>query len=255
MKDKEKILKIMDEHYPELAVMLIKEILTEDEEEPTKKNKILKVINVFETGKIEGDYSKISIFSDGPNNIKQITYGVRQTTEFGNLPDLIKDYVGSNGEFSEDLAPYKDRIGQKPSLHPNSEFKRLLKLAGEDPVMRKCQDKFFDEKYWKRAENWFKENGFTSPLSMLVILDSYVHSGSILGFLRKRFSERPPASGGDERKWIEEYVNTRHKWLATHSSRPILRNTIYRTNCFKDIIRRGDWGLEEPINANGIIVD
>jgi hypothetical protein len=30
------------------------------------------------------------------------------------------------------------------------------------------------------ACEWFKKNGFTLPLSMLVIYDSYIHSGGIL---------------------------------------------------------------------------
>jgi hypothetical protein len=34
----------------------------------------IRVINVFETGKVEGDYGAISLFHDGPNRIQQVTY-------------------------------------------------------------------------------------------------------------------------------------------------------------------------------------
>src|SRR5215470_12651723 len=52
-----------------------------------------RVINVFETGSIQGNYAAISIFNDGPHDIRQITYGRSQTTEYGNLPELVRMYV------------------------------------------------------------------------------------------------------------------------------------------------------------------
>ena len=55
-----------------------------------KKDKIQSILNVFETGKPDGDYSNVTIFSDGPKGIRQITYGKSQTTEWGNLNKLIK---------------------------------------------------------------------------------------------------------------------------------------------------------------------
>jgi len=59
--------------------------------------------------------------------------------------------------------------------------------------MRQVQDVFFDKRYFQPAMTWADSNGFALPLSALVIYDSFVHSASILGFLRKRFPEEPPA--------------------------------------------------------------
>jgi chitosanase len=101
---------------------------------------------------------------------------------------------------------------------------------------------------------WCDDNGFTLPLSALVIYDSFIHSGSILGFLRKRFPEMPPAKGGDEKRWIGQYVNARHQWLAT-AENVVLHKTIYRTACFKSEIARGNWDLSQlPIKAHGVEV-
>jgi hypothetical protein len=38
---------------------------------------------VFETGSVQGDYSIIAIFPDGPSQIEQVTYWRSQTTEYG----------------------------------------------------------------------------------------------------------------------------------------------------------------------------
>jgi chitosanase len=209
------------------------------------------VINVFETGSVQGDYAAISIFNDGPNRMRQITYGRSQTTEYGHLEALISMYVNADGLFSNQLRPYIAKIGEVP-LVDDSQFKQLLRDAGRnDPKMREVQDDFFDKKYFQPAMAWATANGFTLPLSALVIYDSFIHSGGILWFLRKRFLETPPANGGNEKRWVQEYVVTRQHWLETHSNTD-LHATVYRTGCFLREIDRDDWFLDKlPIETQG----
>ena len=213
------------------------------------KNKIQKIVNVFESGKPEGDYGCISLYEDGPNGIKQITYGKSQTTEWGNLASLIKLYIAHEGEFAENFEPYVDNIGFK-SFVSDKDFIHLLKRASEDPIMRKTQDEFFDVHYWGPALNWFNKNEFKLNLSMLVIYDSFIHSGSILKFLRNKFDESVPVNGGNEKKWILEYVKARHQWLKNHSVK-ILNKTIYRTQDFQNAISSENWDLSKEFVANG----
>ena len=220
---------------------------------PQQKRICERVLNAFETGSADGDYSNISIFRDGPGRIRQITYGRSQTTEYGNLRELIEMYVAAKGQHSSDLKPYVSKIG-KTALVDDAAFLKLLKTAGKDVVMRNTQDVFFDQRYFQRAMKWASDQEFVEPLSGLVIYDSFIHSGSIPGFLRRSFAASPPVEGGDERKWIDQYVNARENWLANHSNK-ILQKTIYRTKCFKAEIARKNWDLSQlPINANGVIV-
>lgn len=254
MKDKEKILQIIEENYPEIAVMLIKELLEQEQEDPLKINKIKKILTVWEQGSIKPDYSAIYVYNDGPNDIKQLTlsYGF---TEFGTLKKLVKNYADNpSGEYSDEFKKWSERIGEKPSIHSNTEFKNLLKKAGQDPIMQYEQDKLFEKVYIQPAIDWFKENGFTKPLSLLSIANEYLHSGSIMSFLRKRHSAYPPSKGGSEKEWIEAQNKVRHEWLRTHR-RPILRNTVYRTQLILDLIEKGDWELNGKINTQGIIIE
>lgn len=218
----------------------------------SKKKKIQSILNVFETGKPEGDYANVTIFADGPRGMRQITYGKSQTTEWGNLNKLIDAYGKKNGTHSAFLRSYVGRIG-KVSLVNDQALIRALREAGSDPVMMKAQDDFFDEVYWKPALEFFKDNGFTHPLSMLVIYDSFIHSGGILNFLRQRFPARPPAKGGNEKEWIEQYLNVRHSWLANHSNQ-ILRKTTYRTRNMLQAVVRNDWNLDRVFFANGVSI-
>ncbi|QRM35819.1 chitosanase (plasmid) [Microvirga sp. VF16] len=214
-----------------------------------------RVVNVFETGSSQGNYATISIFHDGPNRIRQITYGRSQTTEYGNLRKLVQMYVDAGGHFADELRPFIPKIGVSP-LVDDSRFKRLLQdAARQDPVMRQTQDVFFDEVYFQPALNWFNQEGFTRALSMLVIYDSFTHSGQIRPEIRAMFRERTPKNGGNETIWIRDYVKARHTWLATHSN-PELHPTVYRTRDLAREIQRGNWDLTMvPIMANGTPVD
>lgn len=217
------------------------------------KTEVQQIVNVFETGLIAGGYDAISIYKDGKNNTRQITFGRSQTTEQGNLRYLIEMYIENKGIFSAELKPYLTKIG-KSSLVDDAAFKTILRRAArEDSVMRHTQDSFFDIVYYTPALHFFEGYGFTLPLSLLVIYDSFIHSGSIPGFLRQRFREMPPSLGGDEKKWIKAYVDVRHDWLKNHS-RKILQNTVYRSVCFQTQIKNDNWMLDQPVNANGVMV-
>jgi chitosanase len=221
---------------------------------PKIKQLIERIINVFETGTPDGKYDQITILPDGKDQSLQITYGRSQTTEQGNLAKLLTLYVKNNGAFAGQVSPFLSLVGSKP-LVDNQPFKELLQRAArEDAVMRSTQDEFFDLVYYNPALEFFEKNGFTLPLSMLVVYDSYIHSGGIPAFLRKRFGEFPPAKGGDEKKWTTSYVDIRHQWLKYHSN-PIVQRTVYRTQCFKDQIALENWDLQKlPILAHGVAV-
>lgn len=163
-------------------------------------------------------------------------------------------YADAGGSYSDQLQPYIPKIGVTP-LADDQQFKLLLRDAGRnDPVMRQVQDEFFDKRYFQPAMAWAADNGFTLPLSALVIYDSIIHSGSILGFLRKRFSEKPPAKGGSEKNWIAQDLDARQNWLATADNK-VLHGTVYRTKCFKHEMDRENRDLEQlPITANGVEV-
>src|SRR5215212_8194624 len=167
---------------------------------------IEKVVNVFETGRAQGDYGAIAIFHDGPHDVRQLTYGRSQTTEYGKLRLLVTRYAEAGGTYSHDLAQYAERIGAEP-LVDDARFRSLLRTAGRtDPVMRTTQDAFFDAEFFAPAMEWASEHAFTLPLSALVIYDSFIHSGSILPLIRSTFAARPPSEGGEERAWTTSCV-------------------------------------------------
>jgi chitosanase len=223
-------------------------------------NKIVQVLNVFETGSKLGKYDTIALHADFTlNNQKyvQITYGKSQTTEFGNLKTLLQMYVDAKGMYAAAFKPYLGNIGKivggvPQSLQANVAFKQLLKKAAiDDQMMRDTQDGFFDRYYFQPAVAFFSYHKFTTPLALLVIYDSFIHSGGIPDFLRQRFTEAPPLMGGDEKKWVQQYVNTRQLWLQQHPNK-ILNNTVYRTETFKKLITDNNWDLTKKMTVQGV---
>jgi len=219
------------------------------------KRIVQRVVNVFETGIPDGKYDALVIYKDGKEGSRQITYGRSQTTEQGNLKTLLSLYVQQKGKYAETLKPYLEKVGFV-SLVDDAVFKDLLIKAGaEDQIMRTTQDSFFDKVYYNPAREFCNMNGLTLPLSLLAVYDSYIHSGGVPRFLRKRFGEFPPTSDGDEKRWTTAYIDVRHQWLKYHSN-TLLQKTIYRTQCFKDQIAADNWILDKlPIMANGVAVN
>jgi len=219
-----------------------------------QKARMRAVINIFENDSQspKTDYSSIYIYPDGPGERRQLTLGFG-ITEYGQMQTLVRMYINDGGSRAESFQKFVGKIGKTP-LVDDKEFRALLKdSAKNDPIFQAAEDKIFVDKYFAPAQKFFTDAGFTQPLSLMVVLDSYIHSGSIPGFLRSRFSATLPSAGGNEKEWIAQYINARHAWLANHS-RAILRRTIYRTQFFKNQIAKQNWEFNTPMNANGVEV-
>ncbi|WP_051398221.1 chitosanase [Runella limosa] len=223
-------------------------------------DKILEVINVFETSSKLGKYDAWVAYQDfnyQGQSYKQITYGRSQTTEFGNLKKLLEMYIGAGGTYASAISPYIPNIGRivggvPQSFWSNNTFKKTLKdAANNDNIMCVTQDIFFDRYYFQPAVAFFVHHQFTHPLSLLVIYDSFVHSGGVPNHLRQRFPEVPPLMGGNEKRWIKQYVDVRYEWLANHSKK-LLRNTRYRPQLFQRLIADNNWNLDRAFETQGV---
>jgi chitosanase len=223
-------------------------------------NKIIEVVSVFENGHKAGNYDAYVAYKDkkiNDNYFRQITYGRFQTTEFGNLKKLIQMYMDANGALENNFIPYVDKIGKiengiPQSFYEDNDFVNDLKLAGRtDPIMQEVQEIFFEKIYFQPALAWFKVHQFTQALSLLVIFDSYIHSGQIFDFLRNQFPAYPPNVGGNEQEWITQYVATRHAWLANYKTQET-RASKYRTQTLKNLIASNNWDLSQAFQTQGV---
>jgi chitosanase len=219
--------------------------------DPALVSYIRRILSTAETGKPEWNPGAIYIYKDD-NRFKppreQITLSIGFTEGGGNLKKVLERYIDKGGLLAADFAPFLPTMGSSPSLANNARFKNLLKEAAVEPAMWQAQEECFDELYLEPAFAWARQHGFSEPLSYLVIADSFLHSGSMLPFLMNSFPEKKPTGGGNEKLWINQYLNARRNWLANHSNK-ILNNTVYRANCYLIELAKENWGL-----ASGSVV-
>lgn len=218
------------------------------------KDTIIKILNCFETGSQETNYSSIFVYADGPQDKHQLTLARGFTECGGTLWKVFQRYADKGGVNGARLLEYKKDSCQQ-TLPTNQSFRNLIHESCADSIMIEAQDEIYDEIYYKNGEVWAAQHGFKLPLSLLVIQDSMLQSGSILQFLRDRFSAKVPSDSGDEKTWITDYVIARDNWLLNHS-RVILRGTVYRTHFLKKQIDLNNWDLKSfPIYPNGVKIE
>jgi chitosanase len=204
--------------------------------------RIKNVLCIAEMGTQTIPYEKVEVMNDGPGERAQVTLSIGFTQFGGNLGKVIEEYRKRTGVYARELSNWSM---DSSSTAASGVFREQLKKAGlEDPIMGQVQEDLFISLYLGPAFEWAEKEGFTKPLSYLVVADSYLHSGSMLDFLRQRFTERTPKNGGREEVWISSYVKVRQEWLANHKIK-LLRNTIYRTKYYNQLIANEDWELEE----------
>lgn len=217
-----------------------------------QKKSVQAIVNIFETGQALGDYGKVTLLAGDSGHL---TYGRSQTTlSSGNLFLLIKAYCDAPGAaFGANLTAFLPRLEDIDlGLDHDHAFHDLLRRAGDDPVMRRVQDEFFDRVYWAPAKNSADFIGSTTALGMAVVYDSRIH-GSWHAMRDRTNRDHGTLSSLGEKKWMNRYIKTRRRWLANHSNR-LLRKTVYRMDALKALRKQDKWDLALPFTVRGVVI-
>ncbi|MCA8928955.1 MAG: peptidoglycan-binding protein [Alphaproteobacteria bacterium] len=219
----------------------------------TQKQTAQAIVQIFETGRVRGDYGAVTLLAGDTGHL---TYGKAQTTlASGNLALLVGDYCRAEGAtFAADLLPFLARVELRDlSLDRDRPFRRLLREAGDDPVMQAVQDAFFDRVYWQPAINSLAFLGGAQPLTAAVVYDSRVH-GSWHRMRDRTNAEHGTLAGLGEEAWVSAYIATRRHWLATHGN-SLLHKTVYRMDALQALADAGAWTLALPLTVRGVRID
>lgn len=208
------------------------------------------IVQIFETSSVLGDCGAVTVL---PGDTGHLTYGKLQATlGSGRLYFLIKDYVNASGaQLARKLRPFLPRLERKDTrLDNHQSFKRHLRNAGDDPVMREVQDAFFDRTFWEptlASADWI---GATTALGHAIIFDSRIH-GSWHHVRDTGIASFGTLATIGETMWMKKYVAHRRNWLATHSN-SALHATVYRMDAFKQLIDDNRWDLGLPFAVRGL---
>lgn len=211
------------------------------------------IVNVFETGRPLGNYGSVTLLAGDTGHL---TYGRAQTTlASGNLHLLIKAYCDApDAVFADRLRPYLDRLDRCDiALDNDAALRQVLREAGDDPVMRREQDAFFDRVYWAPAVASADYIGAQTALGTAVVYDSRIH-GSWHAMRDRTTARFGTLAVLTEPVWIGHYVETRRDWLANNAN-ALLRKTVYRMESFAGLIASDNWTLATPFVVRGARID
>jgi len=213
-----------------------------------QKATVAAIVNVFETGRVRGDYSAIAVLKGDSGHL---SYGRSQTTlGSGNLYKLLNLYCQQpSAQFADRLKPALARFQQRDfTLDTDPSVRLLLRQAGqEDAVMRATQDQFFNAVYFAPASHAADVCGIDLPLGLAIVYDSHVQGG--WDKVRARVGGVPSAG---EQAWLSKYVDTRRNWLS--GLKPPLPSTTYRMDTFHALITENAWDLPIPLKVHGVTI-
>lgn len=205
------------------------------------------IVNIFEGSKITGNYGALGGFH---NDRGHLSYGRSQVSLVsGNLYSLIKAYCDAqDAQFGSDLKVYLPRLAAKDiTLDQDLSLRYLLKEAGDDPVMHREQDAYFERNFFQPALNDAQRAGLQQPLSQAIAYDTRIQGGwdKCSGEVTKQFG--PVGPNLMEEQWISNYVKVRKNYLDT-----VAPGTGYRMDAFENLVAAKNWTLELPITIRSI---
>lgn len=211
----------------------------------------LAIVHTFETAKPFGDYSAVAVLDDGAG----ISYGVNQFTHrSGSLYSVVNTYLGMGGTvgavaLDAALPAFRDKSAHSiDKLSKDANVKDALRRAGHTPEMHQAQQQIMENMYLLPAIDACEGSHFDLPLSLAVIYDSKNH-GSYDKIRDRVSTDRSnfPNNTAFEKAWIKDYCHERLAWLGSaHGS---LKNTVYRPQTFLDLIEKGNWNLDPPLEV------
>lgn len=146
------------------------------------------------------------------------------------------------GQFAEAISNYLFSLKRKDQkLTNDAGFHSLLRKAATDPIMQRCQERFFHTSFWVPAESFAASLGCVFPLSYAIMYDSTVH-GSRAYIVKKTTTYAGRLSVKGEQAWMEEYCDKRYAWLKKSYPR-----TTYRMLAFQRMMDEKRWYLDLPL--------
>lgn len=205
-----------------------------------------RMLNLFEqdSGSPETEYNVIYLYKDGNNGRRQTTLTRGFTDDGGNLKKVVLLYIQKQGLLSDLFKKRLPAFG-KGTLPTDKEFLQALVKAGNEQAMKDAQDEVFQSAYVQPALDWAERYGIKTPLGVGVVVDSFLHSGTVPEWLCKRFQAARPASGGTESTWIAAYLNERLAWFTRSTG--LLHTCTFRPLFFLDQVKNGNWDLNCPL--------
>lgn len=225
-----------------------------------QKRRAEQLTSIFENDTIELQYAFVEALGDG----RGYTAGrAGFTSATGDLLDVVERY--SARVPGNPLAGYLPRLRELAAYHSGSVaglggLPQAWQSAANDPVFRAVQDQVVDETYYRPALARAAQQGLRTPLAIAAVYDAIIQHGEgddpdgLPALLTRTASQAggTPASGVNERTWLDKFLTVRRADLA-YSYDPATRagwaESVGRVDVFRQILNAGNFDLAGPIRV------
>jgi chitosanase len=225
-----------------------------------QKGRAEKLTSVFENDTPQLQYAYIGALGDG----RGYTAGrAGFTTATGDFLLVVERYTARVP--ANPLAPYLPQLRALSRAHSGSTaglggVGAAWRAAAADPVFRAVQDQVVDETYYRPALGHWNRLGLRSALSLAALYDAIIQHGDGtdpdgLRALLSRTAARvggTPATGIDERAWLDAFLVVRRADLANAynpATRAVWAQSVGRVDVFRHIMNAGNFDLAGPITV------
>ncbi|MCD9023118.1 chitosanase [Cohnella silvisoli] len=221
------------------------------------------ITSVFENGTTELQYGYAENLNDG----RGITSGrAGFTTGTGDAYVVVKRFTDLVPE--NPLAQYLSELerlntaSQKDDVSGLSGYIEAWRSLGNDSTFRQVQNDVVDEMYYGPSQVFADNLGLNLNLSRGQLYDAIIQHGSsadysdslpaLINWTNERMGGTP-ASGVDEKDWMNAFLDVRRADLENAvdpATREEWKKSVGRVDVYKSIVADGNWDLNGPITIN-----
>jgi chitosanase len=223
-----------------------------------QKHRAEQLINLFENGSTDSRYDYVELLHDG----RGITAGkVGFTTATGDLLTVVEAYTRRkpNNSLMKFLPRLKELAEEESdSVEGLNGFTKAWEIAARDTVFRKVQDDITDRVYYQPAMRYVHTLGLQTALAHAAIYDTIIQHGGgedpdSLSAIAERTNQAmggTPATGVDEKIWLENFLKLRRENLAhahNEDTRAEWSESVGRCDVFSMLAKQGNYNLSGVI--------
>lgn len=227
---------------------------------PAQKLRADMLISVFENSTLELQYAYAENLHDG----RGYTAGrAGFCSGCGDLLLVAERYAKLKP--GNALAKFLPRLRELARLASDSTkgltgFPAAWAAAAGDPLFRGAQDAVSDELYYLPALAYAGQLGLVKDLSRIALYEASIQHGlgadpdGLPSMIQKASkAAKPPAAGGDEKAWLNEFLKVRRAALA-HAADPATRKewaeSVGRADAMLALAAAGNLDFAGPVTVN-----
>jgi chitosanase len=216
------------------------------------------LVNVFEYGSPAPRYDAVEALGDG----RGYTCGkIGLTTSSTEVLTVVEAYVAKvSGSRLGRHVPRLRELAERGSGDTSGldGFADDWAAAAKDPAFRAEQDALADRLTFAPALTAARRLGIRTPLGVAVLYDTAVQHGTaddpdgLPALIERATSEakRSPATGGEERTWLETFLDVRAETLRhahDEDTRAVWAESVDRVAALRDLVNTDQHQLEPPL--------